>query len=54
MTSASVQLKYQPRAVFMPFHSRTQRWAVMICHRRRPRRQDRHVGQRPDRAGSLQ
>lgn len=29
-----VQLAYKPRAAFMPFHKRTQRWAVMVCHRR--------------------
>lgn len=25
---------YSPRAAFMPFHNRTQRWGEMICHRR--------------------
>lgn len=29
-----VALPYAPRAPFMPFHNRTQRWAVMVCHRR--------------------
>jgi hypothetical protein len=25
---------YHPRAHFIPFHTRTQRWAVLVCHRR--------------------
>lgn len=25
---------YQPRNAFIPFHNRTERWGVMICHRR--------------------
>lgn len=25
---------YAPRYQFVPFHSRTQRWAVLVCHRR--------------------
>lgn len=28
------ELEYQPRAAFLPFHNRTQRWAVLLCHRR--------------------
>lgn len=30
----SIELDYAPRAQFMPFHERTQRWACMVCHRR--------------------
>lgn len=29
-----VELDYQPRDVFLPFHERTQRWAVIVAHRR--------------------
>jgi hypothetical protein len=29
-----VELDYQPRQVFLPFHDRTQRWAVIVAHRR--------------------
>lgn len=29
-----VELDYQPRDVFLPFHDRTQRWAVIVAHRR--------------------
>ena len=29
-----VELDYQPREVFLDFHDRTQRWAVIIAHRR--------------------
>ena len=29
-----VELDYQPRNVFLPFHERTQRWAVIVAHRR--------------------
>jgi len=29
-----VELDYQPRRAFMPFHNRTQRWACLIAHRR--------------------
>jgi hypothetical protein len=25
---------YEPRAQFMPFHTRRQRWALLVCHRR--------------------
>ena len=30
----TIKIPYKPRAVFVPFHERTQRSAVMICHRR--------------------
>jgi phage terminase large subunit len=29
-----VELDYAPRRVFLPFHYRTQRWAVLVAHRR--------------------
>lgn len=29
-----VELDYQPRDVFIPFHERTERWAVIVAHRR--------------------
>ena len=29
-----VELDYQPRDVFLPFHERTQRWAIIVAHRR--------------------
>ena len=29
-----IELDYQPRDVFLPFHDRTQRWAVIVAHRR--------------------
>jgi hypothetical protein len=29
-----VELDYQPREVFIPFHERTERWSVIIAHRR--------------------
>lgn len=29
-----IELDYAPRAQFLPFHNRTQRWACMVCHRR--------------------
>jgi hypothetical protein len=29
-----VQLPYNPRRAFMPFHERTQRWACLVAHRR--------------------
>jgi len=29
-----VELDYQPREVFLPFHDRTERWAVIVAHRR--------------------
>lgn len=27
-------MQYQPRDQFIPFHSRDQRWSVLVCHRR--------------------
>lgn len=30
----SVEIPYLPRPHFFPFHNRTQRWAVLVCHRR--------------------
>jgi hypothetical protein len=32
--SRLVKLKYRPRSVFEDFHKRTQRWAVIVAHRR--------------------
>jgi hypothetical protein len=29
-----IKLKYRPRTVFAEFHKRTQRWAVLVAHRR--------------------
>src|SRR3972149_3761060 len=29
-----VQLPYGPRSVFVPYHARTQRWGVLVAHRR--------------------
>lgn len=29
-----IDLGYRPRAAFIPFHKRTQRWAALVCHRR--------------------
>lgn len=29
-----VVIPYAPRAQFMPFHERTERWAALVCHRR--------------------
>jgi phage terminase large subunit len=29
-----VELDYSPRAEFLPFHNRTQRWACLVAHRR--------------------
>jgi phage terminase large subunit len=29
-----VKIKYRPREQFRPFHSRKQRWSVLVCHRR--------------------
>ena len=29
-----VYVPYEPRQVFLPFHNRTQRWALLVCHRR--------------------
>lgn len=30
----AVKLDYTPRPAFVPFHQRSKRWAVMVCHRR--------------------
>lgn len=30
----AVDFKYKPRQAFIPFHQRTQRYALMVCHRR--------------------
>ena len=32
--SSPIKLKYRPRSVFEDFHSRTERWAVIVAHRR--------------------
>ena len=32
--SSPVKLKYRPRSVFEDFHTRKQRWAVIVAHRR--------------------
>ncbi len=32
--SKKVEITYQPREQFQPFHKRKQRWACMVCHRR--------------------
>jgi hypothetical protein len=29
-----VKIRYKPREQFRPFHSRKQRWSVLVCHRR--------------------
>jgi len=29
-----IDFEYEPREAFLPFHERTQRWAVNVCHRR--------------------
>jgi phage terminase large subunit len=29
-----VSIPYAPRDAFMPFHNRTKRWSVLVCHRR--------------------
>jgi phage terminase large subunit len=29
-----VKIRYKPRDQFKPFHSRKQRWSVLVCHRR--------------------
>ena len=31
---AKIQLKYEPRAAFLPFHNRKARFSDMVCHRR--------------------
>jgi phage terminase large subunit len=30
----TLSLVYEPRAPFLPFHTRTKRWSVLVCHRR--------------------
>lgn len=30
----TIELPYAPRSAFLPYHERTARWAVMVCHRR--------------------
>jgi phage terminase large subunit len=32
--SEQIWVPYRPRALFMPYHNRTQRWAVLVVHRR--------------------
>jgi len=32
--SSPIKLKYRPRSVFEDFHSRNQRWAIIVAHRR--------------------
>ena len=34
MESTEIELDYQPRLAFMPFHNRTERWACLVAHRR--------------------
>jgi hypothetical protein len=34
MGKREVIIPYAPRSAFMPFHQRTERWAVLVCHRR--------------------
>ena len=34
MTEQRITIPYRPRALFMPFHERTQRWSAMVVHRR--------------------
>lgn len=34
VTETAVTTHYTPRAAFVPFHKRTQRWASLVCHRR--------------------
>lgn len=34
MEVRQVEIAYRPRAAFMPLHERTQRWAVVVAHRR--------------------
>lgn len=29
-----IRPEYRPRQQFLAFHGRTQRWAVLVCHRR--------------------
>ena len=32
--NAPLQLDYEPRQAFIPFHQRNTRWAALVCHRR--------------------
>ena len=32
--SPEILVPYLPRDAFEPYHERTERWAVMVCHRR--------------------
>lgn len=34
MAPRSLHLIYEPRAQFLPFHTRTKRWSCLVCHRR--------------------
>ncbi len=34
METNEIELDYQPRRAFMPFHERTERWACLVAHRR--------------------
>jgi phage terminase large subunit len=34
MTTETIDLGYRPRAQFVPFHARRQRWACIVAHRR--------------------
>ena len=34
MARIEVEIPYSPRAVFLPFHNRTERWACIVAHRR--------------------
>ena len=34
MDKKRVKIKYRPREQFRSFHSRKQRWSVLVCHRR--------------------
>jgi hypothetical protein len=33
-TTPRVRLDYRPRKVFLPYHQRRERWAVIVAHRR--------------------
>jgi len=32
--ATEIRIPYTPRAAFLPFHQRKQRWACLVCHRR--------------------
>lgn len=34
MARAEIEIPYAPRKQFLPFHNRTQRWALIVAHRR--------------------